>query len=87
MPILYTLANKTKKSLLYFGMPLLAGLLVAHGMIPPTPGPITVSSILGADLGWVILIGLIIGIPAMILAGPLFGDFISKKSIFLCQKK
>ena len=79
MPILYTLANKTKKSLLYYGVPLLAGLLVAHGMIPPTPGPIAVSSILGADLGWVILFGLIIGIPAMILAGPLFGNFISKK--------
>src|SRR5690625_7083852 len=40
MPILYTLANKTKKSLLFFGVPLLAGLLVAHGMIPPTPGQI-----------------------------------------------
>ncbi|SFJ52317.1 Gnt-I system low-affinity gluconate transporter [Halobacillus dabanensis] len=79
MPILYTLANKTGKSLLYFGVPLLAGLLVAHGMIPPTPGPIAVASILEADLGWVILFGLIIGILAMILAGPLFGSFISKK--------
>ncbi|WP_080876001.1 GntP family permease [Oceanobacillus timonensis] len=79
MPILYTLANKTKKSLLYFGVPLLAGLLVAHGMIPPTPGPIAASSIIGADLGWVILFGVLVGVPAMILAGPMFGSFISKK--------
>ncbi|WP_449354226.1 GntP family permease [Virgibacillus natechei] len=79
MPILYTLANKTKKSLLYFGVPLLAGLLVAHGMIPPTPGPIAASSILGADLGWVILFGILVGVPAMILAGPVYGSFISKK--------
>lgn len=79
MPILYTLANKTKKSLLYFGIPLLAGLLVAHGMIPPTPGPIAVASILEVDLGWVILFGFIAGIPSMILAGPIFGNFISKR--------
>jgi|SRR5690625_402064 len=79
MPILYTLANKTKKSLLFFGVPLLAGLLVAHGMIPPTPGPIAAATILGADIGWVILFGFIAGIPAMILAGPVFGGFISKK--------
>ncbi|UJL47418.1 gluconate:H+ symporter [Virgibacillus sp. NKC19-16] len=79
MPILYTLANKTKKSLLFFGVPLLAGLLVAHGMIPPTPGPIAASSILGADLGWVILFGILVGVPAMILAGPVYGNFISKK--------
>lgn len=79
MPILYTLANKTKKSLLFFGVPLLAGLLVAHGMIPPTPGPLAVASILNVSLGWVIMFGFIVGIPAMILAGPVFGSFISKR--------
>ncbi|WP_404455049.1 GntP family permease [Oceanobacillus kapialis] len=79
MPILYTLAKKTKKSLLFFGVPLLAGLLVAHAMIPPTPGPIAAASLIGADIGWVILFGFIVGIPAMILAGPVYGSFISKR--------
>ncbi|UOQ44009.1 GntP family permease [Halobacillus salinarum] len=79
MPILYSLTRKSNKSLLYYGIPLLAGLIVAHGMIPPTPGPIASASLIGADLGWVILFGLIAGIPAMILAGPIFGDYISKK--------
>ncbi|SES78325.1 gluconate:H+ symporter, GntP family/Gnt-I system low-affinity gluconate transporter [Salinibacillus kushneri] len=79
VPILYTLANKSKKSLLFYGIPLLAGLLVTHGMVPPTPGPIAAASVLEADIGWVILFGLIAGIPAMILAGPLFGKFISKR--------
>src|SRR5699024_1120158 len=79
MPILYTLANKTKKSLLFFGVPLLAGLLVAHGMIPPTPGPIAAATILGADIGWVILFGFIAGIPAMSLACRVFDGFSSKK--------
>ncbi|ALX50082.1 GntP family permease [Lentibacillus amyloliquefaciens] len=79
IPILYSLAQKTKKSLLFFAIPLLAGLAVTHSFVPPTPGPIAVSSLLDANLGWVILFGLIAGIPAAILAGPVFGTFISKK--------
>ncbi|MBW3546389.1 MAG: GntP family permease, partial [Bacteroidetes bacterium] len=46
---------------------------------PPTPGPVAVADILGADLGWVILAGLMAGIPAAIVAGPLFAQYISKK--------
>lgn len=79
IPIVYSLAQKTKKSLLYFGIPLLAGLAVTHSFIPPTPGPISVASIINADLGWVILFGAIAGLPAMIIAGPIFGKYISKK--------
>lgn len=79
VPILYSLAQKTKKSLLFYGIPLLAGLAVTHSFIPPTPGPIAVASLLGANIGWVILFGFIAGIPAAILAGPVFGTYISKK--------
>ncbi|MBM7551717.1 GntP family permease [Thalassobacillus pellis] len=79
VPILYSMAQKTKKSLLYFGIPLLAGLAVTHSFIPPTPGPIAVASLLNADLGWVILFGAIAGLPAMILGGPVFGKYISDK--------
>lgn len=79
IPLLYSLQKKTGKSLLLYGIPLLAGLTVTHNFIPPTPGPIAVSDILGADLGWVILLGSMVGIPAAIIGGPLFGKFISKK--------
>ncbi|MCM3163973.1 MULTISPECIES: GntP family permease [Bacillaceae] len=79
VPIVYGLAKKTGKSLLYYGIPLLAGLAVTHSFIPPTPGPIAVADLIGADLGWVILFGTIAGIPAMIIAGPLFAKYISKK--------
>lgn len=79
VPLAYTLAKRTGKSLLYYGIPLLTGLAVTHSFIPPTPGPIAVADILGADLGWVILFGFIIGIPAAIIAGPIFGSYISKK--------
>lgn len=79
VPILYSLAQKTKKSLLFFAIPLLAGLAVTHSFVPPTPGPIAVASLLNANLGWVILFGLIAGVPAAIIAGPVFGTYISKK--------
>jgi Gnt-I system low-affinity gluconate transporter len=79
VPIVYGLAKKTGKSLLYYGIPLLAGLAVTHSFIPPTPGPIAVADLIGADLGWVILFGTLAGIPSMIIAGPLFAKFISKK--------
>ncbi|WP_421381480.1 GntP family permease [Bacillus salacetis] len=79
VPIVYGLAKKTGKSLLYYGIPLLAGLAVTHSFIPPTPGPIAVADLLGADLGWVILFGFLAGIPSMIIAGPLFAKYIAKK--------
>lgn len=79
IPIIYALSRDTKKSLLYFGIPLLAGLAVTHSFVPPTPGPIAVAEILKVPLGWVILFGIILGFPTAIIAGPLFGNYISKK--------
>ena len=79
VPLVYGLAQKTGRSLLYYGIPLLAGLAVTHSFVPPTPGPIAVANLLGADLGWVILFGAMAGIPAMIIAGPLFGRWIARR--------
>jgi Gnt-I system low-affinity gluconate transporter len=78
-PILYALSRDTKRSLLYYGIPLLAGLAVTHSFMPPTPGPIAVADILDAQLGWVIFFGFILGIPTAIIAGPIFGKYISGK--------
>ncbi|GEK59053.1 gluconate transporter [Marinococcus halophilus] len=79
IPIVYSLVRKTKKSLVYYGIPLVAGLAVTHSFIPPTPGPISVASIIGADLGWVILFGALAGLPAVAIAGPMFGKYMAKK--------
>jgi len=79
VPLVYALARDTKKSLLYYGIPLLTGLAVTHAFIPPTPGPIAVADIIDADLGWVILFGFIVGIPAAIVSGPIFGNYIGGK--------
>ncbi len=78
-PLIYGLANRSGRSLLYYAIPLLAGLAITHSFIPPTPGPIAVAELIKADLGWVILFGVITGIPAMIIAGPWFGKFISNR--------
>lgn len=81
IPIIYALSRDTKKSLLFFGIPLLAGLAVTHSFVPPTPGPIAVAEILKVPLGWVILFGIILGFPTAVIAGPFFGKYISKKII------
>lgn len=79
IPVIYALQKKSGKSLLAFAIPLLAGLATTHTFIPPTPGPVAVAKILKADLGWVILVGFIAGLPAAVLSGLVFGKYISKK--------
>src|SRR5680860_293579 len=79
VPIIYALARDSKRSLLYYGIPLLAGLAVTHSFIPPTPGPVAVADIINVQLGWVILLGVIIGFPTAIIAGPVWGKYISKR--------
>ncbi len=79
IPLVYTLTQRHGRSLLYYGIPLVTGLSVAHSLVPPTPGPIAVAGIIGADLGWVILFGLVAGIPAVVIGGVLFGRYIAGK--------
>ena len=79
IPLIYDLARRTGKSLLYYGIPLLAGMAVAHACIPPTPGPVAVSSIIGADLGWVIFFGVLAGIPAAAIGGVVFGGYVGNR--------
>ena len=82
LPVIYSIQKKSNKSLVYYALPLLAGLAVTHAFIPPTPGPVAVSQILGADLGYVMLFGLIVGIPSAILSGVIFTNFITSKIDF-----
>jgi len=79
IPLVYSLQRKSKKSLLLYAIPLLAGLAITHAFIPPTPGPVAVADILNADLGWVILVGFIVGVPTAIISGPVFGKFIASR--------
>lgn len=79
IPLAFSLAKRTHRSSLFYAIPLLAGLAVGHAFIPPTPGPILVATMLGVDLGWVILVGICCGIVSMVVAGPVWGSICGKK--------
>ncbi|MEU8614415.1 SLC13 family permease [Actinoplanes sp. NPDC048791] len=79
VPIVLLVAQRTDVPLLKIGIPALAGLSVLHGLVPPHPGPLVAISSLGADLGLTLAFGLICAIPTVIIAGPIFGNFIAKR--------
>ena len=79
IPLAFSLAKKTNRSSLFYAIPLLAGLAVGHAFIPPTPGPVLVSTMLNVELGWVIMVGIACGVVAMIVAGPVWGSICGKK--------
>jgi len=79
MPVLLTLIRDTRSTLLSLGIPMLAGLAVSHGLVPPHPGPLVAIGTLKADVGKTIFYSVLVGVPVMILAGPLFGSFIDRR--------
>src|SRR3954451_18078994 len=79
IPIVLLVAHRSNQPVLRVGIPALAGLSVLHGFIPPHPGPLVAISSLHASLGLVLLFGLILAIPCVILAGPVFGSLISRR--------
>lgn len=80
VPIIFAIAKELKVSILYLGIPMVAALSVTHGFLPPHPGPTVIAGEYGADIGEVLLYGIIISIPTVIIAGPLFTK-LSKKLV------
>jgi GntP family gluconate:H+ symporter len=76
IPIVYTLVRDTKTPLLTLGLPLVAGLSIAHTLVPPHPGPLAAIEKLGADVGRTIFYATLVGFPTAIVGGPLFARFI-----------
>ena len=81
IPLVFTIARRTGLSLIKIGIPLVAGLSVVHGMLPPHPAAMLAVTAYKADVGRTILYGLLVGLPTAALAGPIFATWISPRIV------
>jgi gluconate:H+ symporter, GntP family len=81
VPLVFTVARRTGMSLIKIGIPLVAGLSVVHGMLPPHPAAMLAVDAYNADVGRTILYGLFVGLPTAALAGPIFGAWIAPRIV------
>ncbi len=79
IPVIVLMARRSGQSIIRVGIPALAGLSVMHGLVPPHPGPLIAVSALNADLGRTIAYGILVAIPTVIIAGPLYGMWIGTR--------
>ena len=78
VPIAFTVARRTKTSLVLVGLPMVAGLSVVHGLVPPHPAALMAVQIFHADVGRTVFYALIVGLPTAVIAGPLYAKLIAK---------
>jgi GntP family gluconate:H+ symporter len=78
IPVIILVARRSGVSLIRIAIPALAGLSVMHGLVPPHPGPLVAVTTLGANLGLTLAIGVLIAIPTVIIAGPVFSKFAAR---------
>ncbi|MBP1076870.1 GntP family gluconate:H+ symporter [Microbacterium terrae] len=80
LPIVFAVARRvSKNNVLLFGIPSAAAFSVMHVFLPPHPGPVTATELYGANLGIVLLVGLLIAFPVWYVSGYLWGKFISAR--------
>jgi GntP family gluconate:H+ symporter len=73
IPVVLLVSRRSGQPLMLLGIPALAGLSVLHGLVPPHPGPLAAAGALNANVGITLALGLLVAIPTVIIAGPLFG--------------
>ena len=81
IPLVFTIARRTGMSLIKIGIPLVAGLSVVHGMLPPHPAAMLAVAAYNADVGRTILFGMLVGLPTAALAGPIFAAWIAPRIV------
>jgi GntP family gluconate:H+ symporter len=79
IPLVFTIAMETGMSLVTIGIPLVAGLSIVHGLVPPHPAAMAAVDTYKADVGLTILYSIIVGLPTAIIAGPLYGKWIGSR--------
>jgi gluconate transporter len=78
-PLVWNLAKESKKSLLFYGIPMAAALTITHSLVPPHPAPAAASAVFGADLGRTILYGIVVSIPMALVGGIMFGKWMGNR--------
>ena len=78
VPIIFSVAFRYKFPPVYIGLPMLASLSVAHGFLPPHPSPVALVAQFGANMGLTLIYGLIVAIPAIVVAGPIFSQTLKR---------
>ena len=81
IPLVFTIALRAGLSLVKIGIPLVAGLSVVHGMLPPHPAAMLAVGAFKADVGRTLLYGLIVGLPTAALAGPIYAAWIAPRIV------
>jgi gluconate transporter len=79
VPLVWNLARETKRSLLFYGLPMAAALTMTHSLVPPHPAPSAATQLLGGDLGSTILYGAALSIPMALVAGMVYGNWIARR--------
>ncbi|MDN5685882.1 MAG: GntP family permease [Brachybacterium sp.] len=79
VPIVYAVARRLTGNLLAFGVPVAAALSVMHVYLPPHPGPVAATEFLGANLGYVMILGLVLAFPIWFISGHLWGKRVASR--------
>jgi len=75
MPVIFLVAKRAERSVIALGIPALAGLSAMHGFVPPHPGPLAAIDALDANLGITLGLGILVAVPTIVVAGPVFARF------------
>ncbi len=78
IPMVFAVAQSTKQPIIYLGIATASALSITHGFLPPHPGPTAIAVIFNADIGKTLLYGFVVAIPALLVAGIVFPEFIKK---------
>lgn len=81
VPLVFTIAVAAGVPILYIGIPVTTALITMHGFVPPHPGPTAIAEVFEASIGQTVIWGVIIAIPAIIIAGPLFTKLFKKEDL------
>jgi GntP family gluconate:H+ symporter len=79
LPIIFSVAYRFKGPILIYALPVASALAVMHAFVPPHPGPVVAAQFLNADIGLLLMIGLLVALPTWYLGGYLFGSYLGSK--------